>query len=121
MIWNRVGCRLDEEVSRWVADYGASDSESHSKWRPRFSFYSGHDLTLMYLLSALSLYDGYLPAYASRFVVEVLANGAAEFQVRLLWNGREVARHDDRFFRRWPHSEMRRQFGTDDFEQACRS
>lgn len=120
---------IDQQIQSWISLYKKRHSLKKGPNPPRFLFYSGHDLTLMYLLSSLSIYNGFLPHYASRFTVEVLAKNGQHY-ARLLWNGDDVTRQsctstahlpycNARFLPKLFRNEMRRHFQTDKFWEAC--
>ena len=64
---------------------------------PKIAVFSGHDSTLLPLLTALGAFDGEWPPYASRIQIELLrpATAAAEavagWMVRLVYNGRDAS------------------------------
>ena len=119
---------IDQQIQSWISLYKKRHSLKSRPNPPRFLFYSGHDLTLMYLLSSLSIYNGFLPAYASRFTIEVLAKDGQHY-ARLLFNGVDVTRQTScashqpycnaRFLPKLFRNQMQRHFQTDKFWEAC--
>ena len=110
---------MDQQIHQWITQYKDNLITRKSLKSPRFLFFSGHDLTLMYILSALSLYDGYLPSYASRLAVEVYSN-QLKYYARVLWNGKErIPPGNARFLPKLLRTEMQKYFQTDDFRRAC--
>lgn len=118
---------IDQQIQAWISMYKKRHSISSGLHPPRFVFYSGHDLTLMYLLSSLSIYNGFLPNYAARFTIEVLSKDGQYF-ARLLWNGADMshltcpsarAYCNARFLSKLQRNEMQRHFQTTNFLEAC--
>jgi len=119
---------IDQQIQSWITLEKKQHSSSGGSKLPQFLFFSGHDLTLMNVLSALSLYDGYLPYYASRLTIELLADNG-QYYTRLLWNGVDVSRRtcstsrqefcSARFLHKLLTNEMKRNFQTDKFSEAC--
>ena len=58
----------------------------------RFVLYSGHDITIIRLLTALGAFDGHRPRYAARVVFELWRRNESENEaiVRTLYNGRLI-------------------------------
>ena len=116
---------IDQHIQQWISRHKKMHSVVK---RPQFLFYSGHDLTLMYLLSSLSLYDGYLPYYASRFIIEVFTD-QVHYYARLLWNGIDVTGKvtvcagmpycNARFLPKLIRQVMKTLFQTNKFSEAC--
>lgn len=127
---------IDQQIQSWIKisrkhkllSYSLSSSSLLNL--PYFLFFSGHDLTLMYILVSLRLYDGYLPYYASRFTFEVLSK-ENQYYIRLLWNGEDVTKHicpstsqeycNGRFLMSYIRTEMKRYFQTESFVDACQT
>lgn len=113
---------IDQQIQSWIT----LSKKRHSS--PQFLFFSGHDLTLIYVLSTLKIYDGYLPYYASRLTIELLAQDG-QYYARLLWNGVDVSLRacslsrfefcSARFLHKLLITEMKRNFQTEKFSQAC--
>lgn len=118
---------IDQQIQAWISMHKKRHlTNSSESYPPRFTFYSGHDLTLMYLLSSLSVYDGFLPNYASRFTIEVLSKKEGQFFVRLLWNGADITylvcqQHycSARFLSKLQRNYLQRHFQTSKFMEAC--
>ena len=118
---------IDQQMQSWITLAKKRHSSGGSK-SPQFLFFSGHDLTLIYVLSTLSIYDGYLPYYASRLTIELLTEDG-QYYARLLWNGVDVSRRvcstsrfkfcSARFLHKLLITEMKRNFQTDKFSEAC--
>jgi len=122
---------IDDRISSWIRHY-KKEIPNKSKKFPKLLVFSGHDLTLMYTLSALSLYDGILPKYASRLVIEVYTDKVHYFS-RVFWNGADVTQHipicftphrkrqrcSARFLSKHLQNQMHDLFNTQTFEKAC--
>lgn len=114
---------LNKKIEFWI-----SKSKNTYNFRPMFLFISGHDLTLMYILVALGIYDGYLPYYASRVTFEILQH-ERKYYARILWNGNDVTPSicpqetsvycDARFLTGLLDSSLILYFGTSNFWEAC--
>lgn len=72
-----------------------------SEGKPRLVLYSGHDLTIQYLLAAFGVLNAQTmsPHYASRLVFEVYRNNTVnttypgrDFYFRVIFNGKDVTR-----------------------------
>lgn len=72
-----------------------------SEGKPHLVLYSGHDLTIQYLLAALGVHNfkTIYPHYASRLVFEVYRNNTVDtvypvrdFYFRVIFNGKDVTR-----------------------------
>lgn len=122
---------IDNRINSWIRQYKKHLPTSNTAF-PKLLVFSGHDLTLMYALTALSLYDGFLPKYASRLVIEVYTDEVHYFS-RVFWNGEDVTqnipicftpnrRHkrcSARFLSKLVQNEMSNLFNTQNFEEAC--
>jgi len=122
---------IDSRINSWIRQYKKDLLKKNPK-PPKFLVFSGHDLTLMYALSALSLYDGFLPKYASRLVIEVYTDKVHYFS-RVLWNGQDVTQNippcftpnrkrqrcSARFLSKHLQNEMSKLFNSANFEEAC--
>lgn len=118
---------IDQQIHSWI---NASKKRKAANLLnlPNFHFFSGHDLTLMYILVSLRIYDGYLPKYASRITFEVLSK-RNQYHVRILWNGMDVTKSvcpfstfpycNARFIVSHLRNEMKRYFQTEKFLEAC--
>ncbi len=121
---------IDQQIQSWI-NMSKKRKPTRLLNLPYFQFFSGHDLTLMYILVSLQIYDGYLPHYASRLTFEVLSkkNQDSKFFVRLLWNGLDVTKQicpsstlmycNARFLVNYFRNEMKHFFQTDKFSNAC--
>lgn len=117
---------LNQKIEQWISTSTSLDNAKQRK--PMFIFFSGHDLTLVYMLATLGIYDGYLPNYASRITIEVLQNGT-QYYVRVLWDGRDVTSLvcpqkltvycDASFLVRILEFSLKSHFGTTNFGEAC--
>lgn len=61
--------------------------------RPSFRHYSAHDITLVPVLNFFRIYDGIIPHYRARIIVEIYKrrhSQGGELFFRLLYNGRSV-------------------------------
>ncbi|CAD5115609.1 unnamed protein product [Dimorphilus gyrociliatus] len=67
-----------------------------SKLTPKIALYSGHDLTIKSVLTALGLFDGRWPSFAARVVFELYETPEGRHQVRILYNGIDIS--DKAFF-----------------------
>ena len=67
----------------------ASHRSVHSP-NPNLWMLSAHDTTLMSLLSALNIYDGTVPPYASHFVFELWVDAAGTHSVTMRFNDQPV-------------------------------
>ncbi|RWS15721.1 2-phosphoxylose phosphatase 1-like protein [Dinothrombium tinctorium] len=62
----------------------------------KFILYSGHDITLIPMLSVLNLFDGKIPSYASRLIFETYDSQATnESYLRIIYDGTDVTRSSD--------------------------
>ena len=121
---------IDQQIQSWIT-MSKKRKPTSLVDLPYFYFFSGHDLTLMYILVSLRIYDGYLPHYASRLTFELLSkrNQDSNYFVRLLWNGVDVTQKicpsitlnycNARFLVNYFRSEMKRHFHTEKFSEAC--
>ncbi|XP_014670305.1 PREDICTED: 2-phosphoxylose phosphatase 1-like [Priapulus caudatus] len=115
------------EMTHRLSDVAAGRS------RNALTLYSGHDVTLGPLLTALDAYDGAIPPYASRLVVELYAAAGGRHYVRLLYNGGDVTRRvrfcrgrvnadgvcELKHFLRFVTVEMLEDFGGMSYDEAC--
>uniref|UniRef100_T1ISF2 2-phosphoxylose phosphatase 1 n=1 Tax=Strigamia maritima TaxID=126957 RepID=T1ISF2_STRMM len=68
-------------------------SRNKKKSIPRIVIYSGHDLTLIAIMSALGFYDGSKIPYASRLIFELYkSHDSKEFHVKIIYNGRDLTK-----------------------------
>lgn len=67
-----------------------------SKLSPKIALYSGHDLTIKSVLTALGLYDGRWPSFAARVVFELYETPEGHHHIKILYNGIDVS--DKAFF-----------------------
>ena len=117
---------IDQQILSWI-----NMSKKHKSKTllnlPYFHFFSGHDLTLMYILASLRIYDGYLPHFASRLTFEILQK-RSQYYLRILWNGLDVTKKicpssltycNARILVNFLHTEMKRHFQTEEFLEAC--
>ncbi|KAK4025133.1 2-phosphoxylose phosphatase 1 isoform X1 [Daphnia magna] len=117
---------IDQQILSWI-NMSKKRKAQTFLYFPYFNVFSGHDLTLMYILASLGIYDGYLPQYASRLTFEVLSK-RSQYYLRVLWNGFDVSQNicpssqtycNARFLATFIRFEMKRYFQTDDFMRAC--
>lgn len=117
---------IDQQILSWI-NMSKKQKSKAFLYFPYFRVVSGHDLTLLYVLASLRIYDGYLPQYASRLTFEVLSK-RSQYYLRVLWNGVDVTKKicpssqtycNARFLATFIHVEMKRYFQTADFLGAC--
>lgn len=117
---------IDQQILSWINMSKKRKSKSLLNL-PYFHFFSGHDLTLMYILASLRIYDGYLPHFASRLTFEILQK-RSQYYLRILWNGLDVTKKicpssltycNARILVNFLHTEMKRHFQTEEFLEAC--
>lgn len=101
--------------------------------RERLVLYSGHDVTLAPLLSVLGVYDGTIPPYASRLILELYTSLDNNYYLRILYNGRDVTKNvkfcknrmnDDRmcplhFFTEFISNGILENFNEKSYNAAC--
>lgn len=122
---------IDDRINSWIHQFKNRHANNDLNF-PKLLLFSGHDLTLMYVLSTLSLYDGFLPKYASRLVIEVYTD-KVHFFSRVLWNGEDVTkdippcfsrnrkhqRCSARFLSQYLKNQLQVFFKANNFEEAC--
>lgn len=103
----------------------------------KFVLYSGHDMTITPLTTALGFNEGLHPPYASRVVFELYkylpANGTQSYMTRFLYNGKDVTRNvvfcagqtnsdglcPVEHFLHYVTYDNIKYFGANSFEEAC--
>lgn len=117
---------IDQQILSWINMSKKRESKTLLNL-PYFHFFSGHDLTLMYILASLHIYDGYLPHFASRLTFEILSKGS-QYYLRILWNGLDVTKKicpssltycNARILMNFLHFDMKQHFQTEKFLEAC--
>jgi len=118
-------------------------NDQFSSQHPFLTLFSGHDITLVPVLTVLGLWDGALPPYASRLVFEVYDKNQKLF-VRIIYNGRDMTKKSDvcretscrsfkddsrqrnqvtlipvKLFESWLQRRFISLANTDNFEEAC--
>ena len=60
----------------------------------KLTLFSGHDITIVALASALDFFDGTIPPYASRVVFEAFVDNTKDLNIylRIIYNGKDVTR-----------------------------
>lgn len=58
--------------------------------KPKILLISGHDTTLIALLTSLQIWDGKWPPYASMFVIETYLTSTNQIAFRLVYNGQVI-------------------------------
>lgn len=117
---------INQKIESWISK--RKNPDNIKRTRPKLIFFSGHDLTLMYILATLGVYDGYLPRYASRITFEILQRRGNHY-VRILWDGNEKTSTicaqktglycEANFLKRLLESLLMSYFGTFNFWEAC--
>lgn len=63
---------------------------SDSKYKYKLTYYSGHDITILPVMSLLGSPLEESPGYAANIIIELYKDGASQFYVKVLYNGNYV-------------------------------
>lgn len=87
----------DHFLLSWLKIYGFLHQLDFSmaKSNEKIVLFSGHDVTIESLSTALGFYDGNIPPYASRVIFEVFSDINNTQLFRVIYNGKDVTRHLD--------------------------
>lgn len=78
-----------ELFNRIAADFSAKISKADER---RFVYYSGHDLTILPLMTLMNHPLDQAPGYAAHIELELYLEDSKDYQVRLVYNNQEVDR-----------------------------
>ncbi|GAB1598370.1 2-phosphoxylose phosphatase 1-like [Argonauta hians] len=107
----------------------------HGSQARKFFLYSGHDVTVTPVLTALGAHSGKWPPYASRIIFELYSlrrKRQKKYYIKILYNGRDItnltpfcvsATYDNlcpfERFSNFVNKDSLRKFGISDYRDAC--
>jgi hypothetical protein len=105
------------------------------KNRTKFVLFSGHDITVTALNTALGIHKGFWPPYASRIVFELYSSKGSEvkYYIKVLFNGKDVTKYVrfckekllgglcpfERFLNFVQVENLQEMFGVENYGEAC--